>query len=73
MIVHLEDFIDREKTKVNITMKDGTEFLGVDLLEGTAENVFGFVWKGVARFVNNREVLYFDLYIDDLHLDEDAD
>lgn len=68
MIVHLDDFIDSEKTKANITMKDGTEFLGVDLLEGTAENVFGFVWEGGARVVNNREVLYFDLY-----LDEDAD
>lgn len=36
MLIDIRDFLDEDRLKANITMKDGTEFLGVDLASGTA-------------------------------------
>lgn len=69
MLKNIHDFFDNDRTKVNVTMKNGTEFLGVDLLNNTGDSVLGFVYEGGARLVNREDVLYFDVYLDEV---EDA-
>ena len=64
MIKSITDFLDEESLKANITMKDGTEFLGVDLVGDTNEHVVGFAWDGGMRLVNRVDVKYLDWYLD---------
>lgn len=68
MIKNIHDFFDDDRTKANVIMKDGTEYLGVDLLAGTV-SVLGFVLDGGARLVNREDVLYFDVYLDEVEDD----
>ncbi len=65
MLKTINDFIDKDRTKVNITMKHGAEFLGADLLTDIADGALGFVHEGGARIVNQEDVLYFDIYLDE--------
>lgn len=65
MLRNAVDFWDEDRLKANITMKDGVEFLGVDLVTGTADNVIGFAWEGGFRFVNREDTKYVDWYLDD--------
>jgi len=65
MLKSITNFLDEESLKVNIIMKDGVEFLGVDLVGDTNEHVVGFAWDVGIRMVNRADVKYIDWYLEE--------
>lgn len=56
------NFVPNDKSKVNVVMKNGKEYLGCDISSTNSDLVISFWYEGAVRVVPIKDIEYAEFY-----------